>query len=62
MATFLDDTALLDDEDAIGIGDGRQPVRNHKRGASLRKLGQRLLDGTFRFGVERRCRLVRISI
>ena len=58
VRALLGDAALLHDDDAVGVFDGGQAVRDDQRGAVLHQPGQRLLDETLRFRVERARRLV----
>ena len=58
MAAALDDAAVVDDEDAVGIGDCGQAMGDDQRGAAGRELGERLLDRPLRLRIERRGRLV----
>ena len=58
MAAHLDDAAALEDDDRVGPPHGRQPVRDHERGAIEEQRRQRVLDQPLRFGVERRRGLV----
>ena len=44
MRALLDDVALLDDEDQIGILDRRETVDDHEGGASRGQAIHRLLD------------------
>lgn len=48
--------------DLIAILDGREPVRNDKGSPSLQQLVQGGLNHPFRFGVNRRGRLIQIRI
>src|SRR3990167_4488463 len=58
MAATFDDPAAVEDHDLVGIDDGRQPMRDHHRGAPPAHLLQRALDLLFGAGVERTGRLV----
>ena len=58
----LDDPAIIDDEDAVRIGDGGETVSDDQRGAAGRKLSQRLLDRPLRLGIQRRGRLGRMRV
>ena len=58
MVAALDDAAAINDEDAVGIGDGGEAMRDDQRRAPGRKLGQRLLDRPLRLRIQRRGRLV----
>ena len=54
----FDHRAVLDHQDAVGMHDGGQPVRDHQRGAALAQFGDRLLHVALGFGIERSGRLV----
>src|SRR5439155_19684928 len=54
----LDDLAVVEDEDLVGIDDRREAVRDDERGAVARDLGERGLNGFFGVRVEGRGRLV----
>ena len=58
MTAALDDPAVFEHEDPVGRDDGRQPVRDHERRAADERVGERVLDGELRLGVEVRRRLV----
>ena len=58
MPAALDDAAFLDHEDLVGLVDGREPVRDHDRGAAVERLVQRGLHRGLRRRVEVRGRLV----
>ena len=50
----LHDLSLLHHQNLVGAADGRQPVRDHKRGAALHEIREPVLDHLFRFRVEAR--------
>src|SRR3954465_12492452 len=54
----LDDPALVEDEDAVGVADRREPVRDDEGGAPLHDLLERELELALGRGVERARRLV----
>src|SRR5580700_6465895 len=58
MRSALDNTATLDHQDLIGAADGRQPVGDYERGASLHQVGESLLNQCLGFGIETGSRLV----
>lgn len=58
MASLFDDAAVLHHDDAVGIGDSREPMCNDQRRAAFRQIGERLLDGALRFGIECGSRLI----
>src|SRR6202034_622469 len=58
VAAGLDDQAILDHENAIGMHDGRQPVRDDERGPALAEFADCLLHVALRFRIERGSRLV----
>ena len=58
MGAALGDLALVEHDDLVGGDDGREPVRDHERGAVLRDPLQRVLDFMLGVAVERRGRLV----
>src|SRR5208337_901463 len=57
-AAALDDAAACEYEDAVGVADGREPVRDHEGGAALHHLGKRRLHARFGERIERAGRLV----
>src|SRR5271156_2930861 len=58
VGAALDDVSAVDDEDDIGVTDGREAVRNRDRGAPLHQRLERALNDALRLGVERRGSLV----
>jgi hypothetical protein len=44
VSAVLDDAAVVDREDHVGIADGGEPVRDRDRGALLHQRLQRALD------------------
>lgn len=58
MIAALDDHALIEHDDLVGIHHRRQTMRDHQRGTVLRDLFERSLDLHFGVAVERRGRLV----
>ena len=58
MRPAFGEPALVEDEDAVGIGDRRQAVRDGERRAVFRYAAQRLQDFLFGTAVERARRLV----
>ena len=54
----LDDLALVQHDDFVSPHDGREPMRDHQRGAIARNTLERVLDFLFRMAVERRRRLI----
>ena len=44
MGAALDDLALVEHDDLVGVDDGRQPVRDDQRRAVLRHAVERVLD------------------
>ena len=54
----LDDLALLEDEDAIGIGDGGEAMGHHDCGPAAADGRQRRLDVPLRLCVQRGRRLI----
>ena len=53
MGAALDDAALFEHKDAIGIDDSRQPVRNHQTGVAARNFAQRVQNAALGLAVER---------
>jgi hypothetical protein len=53
VSSTLGDTALIQHDDFIGADDGRQPMRDHQRGAVARHPVQRFLDLVLGMAVER---------
>ena len=58
MRALLDDAALGDDENFVGVADGREAVRDDDGGAPFRETFQGLLDAAFSLAIKRRCRFV----
>src|SRR5579883_2132329 len=58
VGAVLHDAAGVDDEDAVAISDGCEPVRDEDGGPSAEALVERVLDELFAHGVERARRLV----
>ena len=58
MRAFLDDAAGLHHQDAVAGEHGRQPMRDHQRGAPAHQALERVLDQGLALGVERGGRLV----
>ena len=58
MRALLDDAAVLEHDDQVGIADRREPVRDDERGSVLEQQMQRLLDLSLGADVDRRRRLV----
>src|SRR5262245_32646924 len=54
----FDDRPILDDEDAIGVDDGMQAMRDHDRRSSLAQVLDRALNLPLGFRIERSGRLV----
>jgi len=59
MRPALDDHALVEHQNLVGADDGREPVRDHQRGAILRHAVERVLDVALGVAVERGSRLVK---
>src|ERR1700682_4404367 len=47
MSALLDDFALVHDNNAVGVADGREPVRDHEADSALPQSCHRLLDLDF---------------
>ena len=58
MRAALDDAAVFEDHDGIGVADGGQAVRDHKRGASAHDAVHTALDELFGTRVDARSGLV----
>src|SRR3569832_1926376 len=58
VTSLLHHATVIHHHDEIGVLDGREAVRDHKRGAVAHHLGERGLDVTFRLAVQRRRGLV----
>ena len=54
----FDDATVVEDEDLIGVGDRRQAVGDHERGAPTERFGECLLHMSLVFGVEMTRRLI----
>src|SRR5690625_4788168 len=52
MPTLLGDAVAVDYDDAVGVTDRGQPVRDHQGRAAARQLLQRLLDRPFCLRIE----------
>jgi len=52
MGALLDDVAAVEHQDTIEAAHGREPVRDHNRGAPLHQPLHRLLDQRLRFRIE----------
>ena len=58
MPARLDDAAVVEHDDLVGVADGREPVRDRDRRPSLGEPVERLLHEPLGLGVERARRLV----
>ena len=58
MRAVLDNLAVLEHDDQVGVADRRQAMGDHERGAVGEQRPQRLLDRPLRPDVDRRRRLV----
>ena len=58
MRALLDDAAVAHDEDAVGIADGAQAVRDDKARAAAHEVIHRLLNELLGAGVDRAGRLI----
>ena len=58
MAAGLDDAAVVEHDDLVGVAHGREPVRDRDRRPALREPVERLLHEPLGLGVERARRLV----
>ena len=58
MRAFLDDSAVVHDDDAVGGADGREAVRDDDGGAVVHQPVERVLDQPLAFRVERGRRFV----
>src|SRR4051812_11743197 len=58
MRALRDNLSRIHHENAIGVADAREPVRDHERRAALSQVGQRAEDCLLRERVERRGGLV----
>ena len=58
VGAALADLAAVHDEDAVGVLDGRQPVRDDQRGAPAEQARHGILDEQLGLGVDARRRLV----
>ena len=61
VGAALDDPAVVEHDDLVGVADGREPVGDRDRRAALGEAVERLLDGALGLGVERARRLVEDS-
>lgn len=51
VRALLDDFSMVDDQNHVGLTDGRKPVRNDERGCALHQRVRRLLNQHFGFRV-----------
>lgn len=58
MGAALDDAAMFEDHDGVGVADGGQAVRNHKCGAAAHDAVHAALDELFGARVDGACCLV----
>ena len=58
MGPAFDDASVIEHEDEVGVGDGRQPVRDDEHRAAGEQPIHGFLDQTLGFGVERGSRFV----
>src|SRR5690606_10242248 len=58
VRTGLAQLAVMHDEDAVGVLDGREAVRDDERGAAAHERLERALDAGLEFGVDGAGRLV----
>ena len=58
MRSLLDDLAVLEDDDQVGVADRRQAVRDDERGPAVQQAAERVLDLPFGADVDRARRLV----
>ena len=58
MRARFDDASGVDHDDAVGVDDRREAVRDHDRGPAAQRLVERPLDRELRLGVEVRGRFV----
>lgn len=52
VCTLLDKFAVAHDEDAVGVADGGEPVRNHNAGPVGHEFAERILNEHFGGGVD----------
>ena len=53
MRAVVDDMPAIEDQDLVGIADGRQPVGDNQRGAALHEMLERGLHQALALSVER---------
>ena len=58
MVAVLDDSAVLQHKEKIGMANCRQPMGNHEGGAAVHQSLKCIENDRFRFRVDRRGRLV----
>src|SRR5215813_5447280 len=58
VAALVHETPLVEDDDAVGVLDGREPMGDDKGGPPLHEIDQSALDRGLRLRVEVRGRLV----
>src|SRR5436189_228976 len=58
VRSLLDDAAVVQNDDEVGVADRREPVRDHEGGTCLHHLLERIEDDPFCLRVDRRGRLV----
>ena len=58
VRALLDDPAVLEDDDQVGVADRREAVRDDERGPAVQQAAERLLDLALGADVDRARRLV----
>jgi len=58
MRALLDDAALIENDEPVERGDGREPMRDRNDGLALDQGRERILNNRLDLGIERRRRLV----
>ena len=58
MSATLHNAAILDEEDLVGLENGREPMGDDDRGPARQRALECLLNGAFRVGIQVGGRLV----
>ncbi len=54
MGSLLDDAAILNNQNSVGVDHGCEPMGNDNAGAAFRQCLERSLNRRFAFGIQRR--------
>ena len=59
VRTLLNDSPLIENDDPVRVSNRRKAMRDHKRGTSLGKPGECLVNQLFVDRIEMRCGLIK---